>query len=252
MSANDLDLLKEIETPFEYVGESDIAREFLAAQVAVDEAKQRLAEAEAELIVKVQKLCSRVNGNVQFRDDVRAYLYWFHPDVRPGAISEAFGLTKGTRRPLVPTKIKCKWCGEPLLVSSRDALRHEIEAYPLPLGGVHDPGYKGTDYKTCCRTQYSDWLDREREPERQKRYAEQAARLEELRTMPYREYLQTAEWQETRKQALKRAHYKCQLCNREGRLNVHHKTYEHRGQELNSDLIVLCENCHGKFHDKLP
>lgn len=252
MSTNDLDLLKELETPFEYVGESDIAREFLDAQVAVDEAKQRLAEAEAQLIVKVQNLCSKVNGNVQFRDDVRVYLYWFHPDVRPGAISEALGLSKGTRRPAVRTKLKCKWCGDPIIVTSRDSLRNEMKSYDQPLGGLHDAGYNGTDWSNCCQKKYSLWVEAQREPDRKKRNEEAQRRLVDLQTMPYRDYLQTAEWQETRKQALKRAHYKCQLCNREGRLNVHHKTYEHRGQELNSDLIVLCENCHGKFHDKLP
>nr|DAW76172.1 MAG TPA: Protein of unknown function (DUF968) [Bacteriophage sp.] len=37
---------------------------------------------------------------------------------------------------------------------------------------------------------------------------------------------------------------------------MHHKTYENHGREFNrdiadSDLIVLCRECHEKFHDKL-
>jgi 5-methylcytosine-specific restriction endonuclease McrA len=76
-------------------------------------------------------------------------------------------------------------------------------------------------------------------------------RLLELKDMPYREYLETHEWQRTRKDALKRADRKCQLCNAEGtELHVHHKTYERRGEELPEDLIVLCKDCHAKFHDK--
>lgn len=75
-------------------------------------------------------------------------------------------------------------------------------------------------------------------------------RIRELATMPYKEYLQTPEWKETRKRALKRAGFSCQLCNSKDKiLNVHHRTYERRGNEQNNDLIVLCEDCHRKFHD---
>ena len=70
--------------------------------------------------------------------------------------------------------------------------------------------------------------------------------------MPYKEYLETDHWKETRSKALKKANYKCELCNgSKDKLNVHHKTYERKGNELPEDLIVLCENCHGKFHDKI-
>jgi len=48
--------------------------------------------------------------------------------------------------------------------------------------------------------------------------------------------------------ALKRAKYSCQLCNSKDNLNVHHRTYERRGHELASDLIVLCKQCHKTFH----
>jgi len=74
--------------------------------------------------------------------------------------------------------------------------------------------------------------------------------LRRLRTMPYAEYLKTPHWDDTRKRALKRAHYKCQLCNTGNKsLQVHHRTYENRGDERNADLIVLCADCHCKFHD---
>ena len=72
-----------------------------------------------------------------------------------------------------------------------------------------------------------------------------------LSTMPYKAYLATPEWQETRTAALKRATHKCQLCGATARLNVHHNTYERRGHELDSDLIVLCEGCHMKHHGKI-
>ena len=74
--------------------------------------------------------------------------------------------------------------------------------------------------------------------------------IQELKDMPYKEYLQTDHWKSVRKQALFRAKYKCQLCSNKENLNVHHNTYKNRGEEKDEDLIVLCQNCHGKFHDK--
>lgn len=75
-------------------------------------------------------------------------------------------------------------------------------------------------------------------------------RIHELKTMPYPEYLKTPEWTETRKLALRRANYRCQTCNKDGLLNVHHRTYVRRGHEYSNDLTVLCESCHQIFHDK--
>ena len=71
-----------------------------------------------------------------------------------------------------------------------------------------------------------------------------------LKTIPYQEYLQTEHWRNKRYEALKRANHKCQLCGSKENLQVHHNTYDNRGNEKDEDLIVLCEICHGKFHDK--
>jgi hypothetical protein len=71
---------------------------------------------------------------------------------------------------------------------------------------------------------------------------------ENLRTMPYRDYLHTNHWQQIRLAALARAGYRCQLCNSSNRLEVHHRTYARRGAEQDSDVIVLCERCHTRFH----
>jgi 5-methylcytosine-specific restriction endonuclease McrA len=74
------------------------------------------------------------------------------------------------------------------------------------------------------------------------------SRIEELKTMPYDEYLETPEWAEKRDAALKRAGHRCQICNASGSLNVHHRTYENRGDERSEDLTVLCDQCHALFH----
>lgn len=69
-----------------------------------------------------------------------------------------------------------------------------------------------------------------------------------LRAMPYRLYLRTEHWQRIRKDVLQRAQYRCQVCNASGLVDVHHRSYEHKGQERYSDVIVLCRKCHELFH----
>lgn len=78
-----------------------------------------------------------------------------------------------------------------------------------------------------------------------------AMRLVVLKTMPYQMYLRTEHWRATSKAAKERASNRCQLCNNPGRLEVHHRTYARRGCEDLMDLLVLCDACHGKFHDEL-
>ena len=75
---------------------------------------------------------------------------------------------------------------------------------------------------------------------------------EPLQSMPYQEYLQTEHWQAVSAQAKRQAGTRCQLCNSIRRLHTHHHTYENLGHEQPGDLIVLCDECHGKHHDKLP
>ena len=70
-----------------------------------------------------------------------------------------------------------------------------------------------------------------------------------FRRMPYKEYLYTEHWREFRKVALKNAKNKYQLCNKSGKLHVHHRTYENRGCEDINDVTVLCQECHEKHHD---
>lgn len=72
-----------------------------------------------------------------------------------------------------------------------------------------------------------------------------------LRTMPYNEYLQTKHWKTFSRERVREADYKCKKCGRSDiELNVHHLTYERRGCELASDVIVLCKACHLEAHNR--
>lgn len=71
-----------------------------------------------------------------------------------------------------------------------------------------------------------------------------------IKNRDYKNYLKTKHWNHQREKILKNAKYKCQLCSNKNKLHVHHNTYENIGNEKKEDLIVLCEACHSKFHDK--
>jgi hypothetical protein len=79
-----------------------------------------------------------------------------------------------------------------------------------------------------------------------------SARLTELKQMDYKPYLQTEEWERKRRDAVERARGVCEKCGSPDNLQVHHKTYERRGEELPEDLIVLCSECHKKEHGLSP
>jgi 5-methylcytosine-specific restriction endonuclease McrA len=72
-----------------------------------------------------------------------------------------------------------------------------------------------------------------------------------LRRLPYAEYLKTAHWQRVRTLALEQAGYACDLCGHSEQLEVHHRTYERLGFERQSDLLVLCHDCHRDHHKAL-
>lgn len=70
-----------------------------------------------------------------------------------------------------------------------------------------------------------------------------------LNAMPYEGMLQTPYWRIVARY-VKRTRGKCNRCARQSNLQVHHRTYEHRGCEVNhlDDLEVLCRSCHAHAH----
>lgn len=66
----------------------------------------------------------------------------------------------------------------------------------------------------------------------------------------YSAFLNTIYWKTVAEEVKRRAGYRCQLCNSEDDLNVHHRCYEHKGTEIlhMGDLICLCHKCHEHHH----
>ena len=76
--------------------------------------------------------------------------------------------------------------------------------------------------------------------------------VDELVSLPYIEFLQTDYWARVRNYIYYKRGRRCSLCASTNYLNVHHKTYENHGLEHQhlADLIILCRDCHSKFHYK--
>jgi hypothetical protein len=77
---------------------------------------------------------------------------------------------------------------------------------------------------------------------------------QQLATMPYPAFLHTPYWRTVRRYVVYKAGGRCQLCPATTALQVHHRTYAHRGQEYQylEDLVVLCETCHATHHHIQP
>lgn len=70
--------------------------------------------------------------------------------------------------------------------------------------------------------------------------------------LTYGEYRETYEWHRIRQRKLLQQKNKCATCNTVHPLEVHHKTYERLGDEWDDDLVVLCRDCHKKYHNLYP
>lgn len=77
-----------------------------------------------------------------------------------------------------------------------------------------------------------------------------------IRNMPYNDFLKTPYWSTISAYKKYQTNYKCSICGSKNNLSTHHSTYERHGYEhlytvIKNDLIVLCQSCHDKFHDKI-
>lgn len=66
----------------------------------------------------------------------------------------------------------------------------------------------------------------------------------------YPTYLGSAHWLWFRWHILTEVQAHCSDCGGRIRLQVHHLTYERIGHELDSDVVVLCADCHSARHGK--
>jgi hypothetical protein len=61
-------------------------------------------------------------------------------------------------------------------------------------------------------------------------------------------YLSSHKWHSIRNQVLERDNHCCQSCSATHNLQCHHLNYSNFGDELLSDLTILCKDCHNTLH----
>lgn len=199
----------------------------------------KLEEEIKAIKVKISNERSSMHGELRrftlTQDDID-FLYW-ETTITKKIIAESMGKTARdirTNDKLIPITCKCGAIIENLHATNKT----EYELMKKQVDNREKLIYKSTVNKhievkyVCSKCEGEKW--------KIKNY--------ELRHMPYKQYLQTEHWKNVRQKALHRSANKCQLCNSDYRLNVHHRTYENRGDEKPSDLIALCGSCHEKFH----
>lgn len=152
-------------------------------------------------------------------------------------VQQVFGLASGDPPRFTLTfRIQCAHCGCSITCTGSKTRFFDF--------------LKGENSFGCpeCYQKYQE-AKKQREEESDKLMQEEFARLRQLRTMPYRDYLETPEWKERRSEHIYASRGRCQICNTNALpLNVHHRTYERRGEEYFKDLITLCQSCHTLFH----
>lgn len=111
---------------------------------------------------------------------------------------------------------------------------------------------KGVDKRTACDKWLNEWnKQHEDKPVNAKNYNERIKidiRYRSGELISYPEYLNSQHWYETRREALKKANHKCEVCGCSGSLDIHHLSYKRMWCELPTDLIALCRDCHHKIH----
>lgn len=225
------------------------ARERLQlAQQFLFEAKELVEQANNDVVEELYRLGEKTPLGA--RAEVVNDLYWSYPDLKTADIAEAFGygpreLThKNIIKPHYRADLCCPTCGTPHTLTSRSRMVDLERDFRKVERGKR---FANLECDICREARFAE-RDQQFEREREAR----AQRLHELRTMRYRDYLNSPEWQMIRQKKLRSARFCCELCNSANTvLDVHHKTYERRGQEHHRDLIVLCRDCHAKFHDKV-
>jgi hypothetical protein len=193
----------------------NVIRSYLTKMDEYDELKAHLKRSILDMVADDIK-----------REPKCAYrLYWL-ADFVAGTVRDAY--KQATGKKFYPEKIEvgtCKFCNGPVEIDSWTAYKQSKPRYCsdfcLGLGHADD---------VILHTNHP--------------------RLQELRYMKYKEYLETPEWKEIRKRAAIKQGFMCGLCGKDisGGYNTHHKTYRNRGCERYSDLTVLCRKCHKNYH----
>lgn len=66
----------------------------------------------------------------------------------------------------------------------------------------------------------------------------------------YKEYIRSPAWKERRKQFFGKYGKRCVICRGDRNIGLHHISYENLGSEPDEDLVALCWQHHGQYHEQ--
>lgn len=241
----------------------DSQKQYIAqSTVELDQIRLRIEMLQLEITTlkaKAQEVATRqlANAPTENLGELANVMYWWYDGlVNSSTVTQHFsihtGRIKGSVIQPAAVTVMCSGCGieHDTIVASRTQFKdlQNNKAYKqIQIPGNHTT-YVNLDLCDAC-VEKRKTSHVESEKHWQAKQVEDQKRVEELRTMPYQEYLKTEHWKSMRLRMLKRANHKCQICNSGNRqLHVHHRTYANRGNEQYGDLIVLCHICHETFH----
>lgn len=67
----------------------------------------------------------------------------------------------------------------------------------------------------------------------------------------YRDYLSSEHWMYIKDKYFAKHKRVCFVCKSDEKICLHHITYDRLGDEIDSDLIPLCEKCHNEVHKRV-
>jgi hypothetical protein len=261
------------------------------ASAALDLFEQEVSRIEVEMMLleklkaaRIRELKDKlaaVEGGWAVEDFAERLMhtYWNFPNIRVSDLLSLFdkSLKSITQIPegyrLIPSGVHCEICQSEIYISSRsasfsniydknsgyskracDSCRYEQQDSLEHCEDGTVKRYKGSQLIKTYKNEdeYLKYEEKENRSFSQNAEPSVSGRARELAQMSYGEYLQSAEWSEIRRNAYARAGYRCQVCGKQGKLNVHHNNYPPRGTESSQDLLVMCPPCHQKFHDVMP
>jgi 5-methylcytosine-specific restriction endonuclease McrA len=248
MSNTAVELLDYLNDECPDVLNADGVRELIEVLIEMQAIDERIEELKAERKARKEQAALVVSGRMYSSVSNRginplklaSILYWLADAYLSGTeVLSPLGYKPNApaRKMVYPLTVAYCACDAPLTVETRS----DLQSFRTDARRGRLFGRAYCD--DCKKRQYEQGAKGRAEAEAQYR-----ERLRDLKTMPYRDYLQSDEWKTTRRRALKRAQFRCQVCNKGESLNVHHRTYERRGEERNDDLLVLCQPCHEIFH----
>jgi len=91
---------------------------------------------------------------------------------------------------------------------------------------------------------------KKRKPQSDKAKRKQSLNAKKMIRKKYSDYLKSKDWANIRIDLFENRGKRCERCDSENRLEVHHLHYRNIFKEEPQDLVILCHSCHSKEHGK--